>query len=197
MLFCLQTDNDQLRLRAVLAGMRSDQVSVVFRHNKHQFPYYPWINPDISPGLPETLCVCTGLSENPHIRGAEVSGVPPGLLSEVQCLLKNSCHSITVNGESLHQVEPSNNQNSDEEYVCVCTYRCESHASHMYAAAHTQCFQWLYTNFSTSSSVCRVCIHAMGPCSFTGFIKFASVCVCITLYCMHCIQQHFHLVCTV
>ena len=82
-----------------------------------QFPYDPWMDPDISPGLPETLCVCTGLSENPHIRGAEVSGVPPGLLSEVQFLLTNnlSCHSITVNGETLRQVEPSDDQSSDEE----------------------------------------------------------------------------------
>ena len=116
-LFCLQTHDDQLRLRAVLAGMRSDQVSVVFRHNKRQFPYYPWIDPDFSPGLLETLCVCTGLSENPHIRGARVSGVPPGLLTEIQCLLVKSpaCHSITVNGESLHQVESSAHLCSDEE----------------------------------------------------------------------------------
>ena len=128
-LHCLQTQQDQHKLRTLLAGIKSGQVSVVFQHSKWQFPYYPWIVPRISPGLPETLCVCTGLSENPHTRGAEVFGVPPSLLSAVQCLLKNSCHSITVNGESLHQVEPSDNQNSDE-YVCVCTYRCESHASH-------------------------------------------------------------------
>ena len=117
MLFCLQTHDDQLRLRAVLAGMRSDQVSVVFQHSKQQFPYEPWIDPDISTGLPETLCVCTGLSENPHIRGAEVSGVPPGLLSKVQRLLVKSpsCLSITVNGESLHQVESFADLCSDEE----------------------------------------------------------------------------------
>ena len=143
-LHCLQTQQDQQKLRTLLAGIKSEQVSAVFQHSKWQFPYHPWIVPRISPGLPETLCVCTGLSENPHTRGAEVFGVPPCLLSAVQCLFKNSCHSITVNGESLHQVEPSDNQNSDEEYVCVCTYHCESHASHMYAAAHTQCFQWLY-----------------------------------------------------
>ena len=148
-LFCLQTHDDQLRLRAVLAGIRSDQVCVVFQHSKHQFPYNQWSNPCISPGLPETLCVCTGLSENPHIRGAEVSGVPLCLLSEVRCLLVNraSCHSITVNGESLHQVEPSDNQNSDEEYVCVCTYRCESHASHMYAAAPHTMFSMVIHKF--------------------------------------------------
>ena len=75
------------------------------------------MDPDVSPGLAETLCVCTGLSENPHIRGAVVSGVPPGLLSEVQCLLmKNpSCHSITVNGEILRQVEASVDRSSDDE----------------------------------------------------------------------------------
>ena len=91
-------------------------MSVVFQQ-EFQFPYYPWIDPDISPGLPETLCVCTGLSENPHIRGAGVSGVPSGLLSKVRCLLMNnpSCHSITVNGETLRQVEPSDGQSSDEE----------------------------------------------------------------------------------
>ena len=114
-LHCLQTPHDQLRLRALLSGVKSGQVSVVFQQEE-QFPYYPWIDPDISPGLLETLCVCTGLSENPHIRGAEVSGVPPGLLSEVQCLLMNnpSCHSITMNGETLRQVEPSDDQISDE-----------------------------------------------------------------------------------
>ena len=107
-LHCLQTQHDQLRLRALLSSVKSGQVCVVFRH-EWQFPYGPWMYIDISPGLAETLCVCTGLSENPHIRGAVVSGVPPGLLSEVQCLLmKNpSCHSITVNGETLHQVEAS------------------------------------------------------------------------------------------
>ena len=117
MLFCLQPHDDQLRLRAVLAGMRSDQVSVVFQHSKPQSPYLPWIDPAISTGLPETLCVCTGLSENPHIRGARVSGVPPGLLTEVRCLLVKSpsCLSITVNGESLHQVESSADLCSDEE----------------------------------------------------------------------------------
>ena len=96
--------------------MKSEQVSVVFQQEE-QFPYRPWIDPRISPGLPETLCVCTGLSQNPHIRGAGVSGVPPGLLSEDHCLLMNnpSCHSITVNGETLHQVEPSDDQSSDEE----------------------------------------------------------------------------------
>ena len=75
------------------------------------------MDPYFSPGLAETLCVCTGLSENPHIRGAVVSGVSPGLLSEVQCLLmKNpSCHSITVNGETLCPVEPSVDQSSDQE----------------------------------------------------------------------------------
>ena len=85
------------------------------------------MDPDISPGLPETLCVCTGLSENPHIRSAEVSGIPPGLLSEAQCLLMNipSCHSITVNGETVHQVEPSDNQSSDEEsFVLVAVAVC-------------------------------------------------------------------------
>ena len=74
------------------------------------------MDPYFSPGLAETVCVCTGLSENPHIRSAVVSGVPPGLLSEVQCLLmKNpSCHSITVNGEILRQVEASDVWSSDE-----------------------------------------------------------------------------------
>ena len=96
--------------------MNSGQVSVIFRH-EDQFPYDPWIDTDISPGLAETLYVCTGLSENPHIRGAVVSGVPPGLLSEVQCHLMQSpsCHSITLNGEILRQVEPSDDQSSDEE----------------------------------------------------------------------------------
>ena len=71
----------------------------------------------VSPGLSETLCVCTGLSENLNVRGAVVSGVPPGLLSEVQCLLmKNpSCYSITVNEEILRQVEPSVDQSSDDK----------------------------------------------------------------------------------
>ena len=117
-LHCLQTPHDQLRLRALLSGVKSRQVSIVFQQ-EWQFPYYPWMDPDISPGLPETLCVCTGLSENPHIRGAEVSGVPPGLLSEVQCLLMNnpSCRSLTVNGETLRQVEPSDYQTSDELFV--------------------------------------------------------------------------------
>ena len=107
-LHCLQTQQDQQKLRTLLAGMKSEQVSVVFQHSKQQFLYEPWIDPRISPGLPETLCVCTGLSENPHIRGAEVSGVPLCLLSEVQCLLMKSlsCHSITVNRKTLHQVEP-------------------------------------------------------------------------------------------
>ena len=116
LLHCLQTQHDQLRLRALLSGVKCGQVSVVFRH-EDQFPYGPWISTRIFTGLSETLCVCTGLSENPHIRGAVVSGVPPGLLSEVQCLLmKNpSCHSITVNGEILHQVEASVDRSSDEE----------------------------------------------------------------------------------
>ena len=115
-LHCLQTQYDQLRLRALLSGVNSGQVSVVFRH-EWQFPYRPWIDPDNSAGPYETLCVCTGLSENPHIRGAEVSGVPPGLLSEVQCLLmkNHSCHSITVNEETMHQVEEAVDQSSDEE----------------------------------------------------------------------------------
>ena len=116
-LHCLQTPHDQLRLRTLLSGVKSRQVSIVFQHSECQFPYFQWMDPDISPGLPETLCVCTGLSENPHIRGAEVSGVPPGLLSEVQCLLMNtpSCHSLTMNGETLRQVELSDDQSSDEE----------------------------------------------------------------------------------
>ena len=119
MLHCLQTQHDQLRLRALLSGVKSGQVCVVFQH-EWQFPYDPWIYhhiSDVSPGLAETLCVCTGLSENPHIRGAVVSGVPPGLLSEVQCLLmKNpSCHSITVNEEILRPVEASVDRSSDDE----------------------------------------------------------------------------------
>ena len=84
-------------------------MSVVIRQ-EWQFPYDPWTDPDISLGLAETLCVCAGLSENPHVRGAEVSGVPPGLVSEVQCLLKTtSCHSVTVNKETVRQVEPCTN----------------------------------------------------------------------------------------
>ena len=115
-LYCLQIHDDQLRLRAMLAGMRSGQVCIDFQQEL-QFPYRPWFDPRISPGLPETLCVCTGLSENPHIRGAEVSGVPLCLLSEAQCLLMKSasCRSITVNGESLHQVESFAHLCSDEE----------------------------------------------------------------------------------
>ena len=114
-LHCLQTQHDQLRLRSLLSGVKCGQVSVVFQH-EGQFPDDPWMDPYFSTGLSETLCVCTGLSENPHIRGAVVSGVPPGLLSEVQCLLmKNpSCHSITVNQETLYSVEASDDWSSDE-----------------------------------------------------------------------------------
>ena len=116
LLHCLQTQHDQLRLSALLSGVKCGQVSVVFRH-EDQFPYAPWMYTNISTGLSETLCVCTGLSENPHIRGAVVTGIPPGLLSEVDCLLmKNlSCLAITVNGETLRQVEPSDEHSSDEE----------------------------------------------------------------------------------
>ena len=88
------------------------QVSVVFK--QEQFPYLPWTD-DISPGRDETLCVCAGLSENPHIGGGEVSGVPLCLLSEVQSLFKTSCPSVTVNGEALRQVDPSDDWSSDEE----------------------------------------------------------------------------------
>ena len=106
MLHCLQTPHDQVRLRTLVSRVKSGQVSVVIQQEQ-QFPYNPWIHPNISLGLAETLCVCAGLSENPHIRGAEVSGVPPGLVSEVQCLLKTtSCYSVTVNRESVRQVEP-------------------------------------------------------------------------------------------
>ena len=95
-------------MKDLLSGVRSRQMSIVLKHSNWQFPYRPWINPRFSTGLHETLCVCTGLSENPHIRGAEVSGVPSGLLSEVHGLLKSSsCHSITVNGETLRQEELS------------------------------------------------------------------------------------------
>ena len=114
-------------MKTLLLGVKSGQVTFVFQH-MWRFPFLPWIDPDISPDLPETLCVCKGLSENLHIRGAAVSGVPPGLVSEVQCLLMNnpSCHSITVNGETLHQVEPSDDQSSDDELLMwvgfgVCT----------------------------------------------------------------------------
>ena len=81
---------------------------------EEQFPYFPWMG-DISSGLAETLCVCAGLSENPHIGGVEVSGVPLCLLPEVQSLLKTSRKSVTVNGEALRQVDPSDDWNSDEE----------------------------------------------------------------------------------
>ena len=70
------------------------QMSVVFKQEK-QFPYVPWMNPGISPGRDETLCVCAGLSENPHIGGGEVSGVPLCLLPEVQSLLKTSRKSLS------------------------------------------------------------------------------------------------------
>ena len=93
--------------------MKSGQVSAVFKQEE-QFPYLPWMG-DISPGLAETLCVCAGLSKNPHIGGGEVSGVPLCLLSEVQSLFKTSCQSVTVNGEALRQVDPSDDWSSDEE----------------------------------------------------------------------------------
>ena len=88
------------------------QVSVVF---EKQFPFRPWMDPHFSSGLAETLCVCAGLSENPHIEGVEVSGVPLCILSKVQSLLKTSCQSVTVNGEALRQVDPSDDWSSDEE----------------------------------------------------------------------------------
>ena len=91
------------------------QVSAVFKQEK-QFPYFrPWMDPHISSGLAETLCVCAGLSENPHIGGGEVSGVPLCILSKVETLLKTSCLSITVNGEALRQVDPSDDWSSDGE----------------------------------------------------------------------------------
>ena len=131
MLHCLQTQQDQQKLRTLLAGMKSEQVSVVFRHGKRQFPYNPWIDLCISLGLPETLCVCKGLSENPHIRGVEVSGVPLCLLSEVQCLLMKSpsCHSITVNRKTLHQVEPCTAPKlyaviHGVGHICMCVHLC-------------------------------------------------------------------------
>ena len=114
MLQRLQTPSDQVRLRALVSGVKSGQVSAVFKQ-KWQFPYVPWMDPHISPGTAETLCVCAGLSENPHIRGGEVSGVPLCLLSEVQSLFKTSCQSVTVNGEALRQVNPSDDWSSDEE----------------------------------------------------------------------------------
>ena len=89
-------------------------MSAVFKREE-QFPYLPWMDPHISPGLAETLCVCAGLSENPHIRGGEVSGVPLCILSKVQSLLKTSRKSVTVNGEALRQVDPSDDWSSDEE----------------------------------------------------------------------------------
>ena len=89
-------------------------MSAVFKQET-QFPNFPWMDPRNSPGLAETLCVCAGLSENPHIGGGEVSGVPLCLLSEVQSLFKNSCQSVTVNGEALRQVDPSDDWSSDEE----------------------------------------------------------------------------------
>ena len=89
-------------------------MSAVFKQEK-QFPYAPWINSRISTGLAETLCVCAGLSENPHIGGGEVSGVPLCILSEVQSLLKTSCQSVTVNGEALRQVDPSDDWSSNDE----------------------------------------------------------------------------------
>ena len=113
MLQHLQTPPDQVRLRALVSGVKSGQVSAVFEQGG-QFPYLPWMD-DISTGLAETLCVCAGLSENPHIEGVEVSGVPLCLLSEVQSLFKTSCQSITVNGEALRQVDPSDDWSSDEE----------------------------------------------------------------------------------
>ena len=85
------------------------QVSVVFKQEE-QFPFRPWMDPRNSPGLAETLCVCVGLSENPHIVGGEVSGVPLCLLSEVQSLFKTSCQSVTVNGEALRQVDHGPNR---------------------------------------------------------------------------------------
>ena len=114
MLQCLQTPPDQVRLRALVSGVKSVQVSAVFKQEK-QFPYLPWIDPHFSSGLAETLCVCVGLSKNPHIGGGEVSGVPLCLLSEVQSLFKSSCQSVTVNGEALRQVDPSDDWSSDEE----------------------------------------------------------------------------------
>ena len=114
MLQRLQTPPDQVRLRARVSGVKSGQVSAVFKQ-KEQFPYFPWMSPRISPGLAETLCVCAGLSKNPHIRGGEVSGVPLSLLSKVQSLFKTSCQSVTVNGEALRQVDPSDDWSSDEE----------------------------------------------------------------------------------
>ena len=90
------------------------QVSAVFKQEE-QFPYLPWMDPHFSSGVAETLCVCAGLSKNPHIGGVEVSGVPLCILSEVQSLLKTSCQSVTVNGEALRQVDPSDDLSSDEE----------------------------------------------------------------------------------
>ena len=104
-LHCLQTPPDQARLQALVAGVRSRKVSVIIKQEL-QFPYYPWITSDASCGLAETLCLCRGLSENPHIGAGEVSGVPTCLMSEVQCLLKtSSSHSVTVNGVTLRPVE--------------------------------------------------------------------------------------------
>ena len=90
------------------------QVFAAFKQEK-QFPFLPWMDPRISPGLAETLCVCAGLSKNPHIGGGEVSGVPLCLLSKIQSLLKASYQSITVNREALRQVDPSDDWSSDEE----------------------------------------------------------------------------------
>ena len=114
MLQRLQTPSDQVRLRALVSGVKSGQVSAVFKQET-QFPYFPWMDPRNSPGLAETLCVCAGLSENPHIGGGVVSGVPLCILSEVQSLFKTSCQSVTVNGEALSQVDPSDDWSSDEE----------------------------------------------------------------------------------
>ena len=113
MLQRLQTPSDQVKLRALVSGVKSVQVSAVFKQ-EWQFPYLPWMG-EISPGVAETLCVCAGLSENPHIGSGEVSGVPLCILSEVQSLFKTSCQSITVNGEALRQVDPSDDWSSDEE----------------------------------------------------------------------------------
>ena len=114
MLHYLKAPHDQVKLRALVSGVKSGQVSAVFKQEE-QFPYRPWMNPCISLGPAETMCVCAGLSENPHIGGVEVSGVPLCLLSEVQSLFKTSCQSVTVNGEALHQVDPSDDWSSDEE----------------------------------------------------------------------------------
>ena len=123
-LHCLQTPHDQVRLQALVSGVKSGKVYIVCKQEQ-QFPYYPWILSNISPARLASLSSSLGMRlvcvvcVYSTLHCTRPCGIPVRSWSHTVC-------STWWHTDPLRRTKSHMNWVWTEFSECVCTVHCSA-----------------------------------------------------------------------